>query len=967
MSLTAAFSIAVSSLGFSASADEPEAPPVSLEIQPADGPAVGSLITYSDYYDEISGAPRPEAEAVFEYKGAGDEAVVSFGEYEGEEAVIWESQNGRLDFEVDVPETGAYNIEARYIPITGGNTTTELSVYIDGKVPFDTAERVALPRTWVNEYPIRPDKKDNEIRPPQVEAPRWMTEPMKDSDGLFNDPLLFYLTEGKHTISLESGKAMIAIAYIKLFRQEGYKKYVRPSDAELAANSGAAAIKVQGENYSYTTSGTIFPVGDRTSYLTEPSNPTKIRYNAVWAGDSSGESVTWEVNVEEPGYYKIGVKALQNSIRGLYSNRRLYIDGEVPGDAFSQIKFYYDNDWTTTVPEDENGEAAYVYLDAGKHYLTLECIPGEIGDSMRRLNRIASDANAYYREILMMTGPTPDRYTDYNVHLEIPGLVDDFLDYARRLNEEKDTIEGLSNQKGGSEAAPLSRCATILERCAEKPRRIPTMITNNAIKDNIAAISSWMRIYRFQPLEIDFIELTPADGEFSSVKGNFFDALSYHFKAFIGSFLEDYSMLSELNDKSVNVWVSLGREQTNVIKQLTDSQFAEEHPNIDVSINLVQGAIMEAVMAGKGPDVGLFIGGEIPVNLAVRGLVAPLDGYGGFDEVISRFQKNAAVPYTFDERVYGIPIQQAFPMMFYRADMLAQAGIDGPPETWDDLIDMLPAIQRTYMQPGLILPGNVASVANNPDMPVIAPSTEVGHTFALLMLQAGMNYYDEDQSETTFDSQEAVEAFTKWTDFYNIYKFDQIYDPFTRFRTGEAPIVIQGYSTFYNQLNTAAPEIKGLWDIAPIPGTRRADGTVSHAANSNGAGAVIFSDCNNPEAAWEFIEWFTSTEVMIQYGRYVEGIMGPMGRFEPAGTEVIKNLNWSAEDLEKIMAQRDAIEEIPIMPSSYAVTRSLMYAFRRVVNDKWAPLTALRWYNIDINNEIRRKRESLGLDDGEET
>ena len=90
--------------------------------------------------------------------------------------------------------------------------------------------------------------------------------------------------------------------------------------------------------------------------------------------------------------------------------------------------------------------------------------------------------------------------------------------------------------------------------------------------------------------------------------------------------------------------------------------------------------------------------------------------------------------------------------------------------------------------------------------------------------------------------------------------------------------------------------------------------------------------------------------------------MGPLGRFESANIEALKKLNWSNSDLEKILFQMDQLEEIPIIPSSYVVTRSIMNAFRAVVNDKENARETLRLYNIDINNEITRKRSNLGLD-----
>lgn len=942
--------------------DGAEPPSAETDVSLREVSALFRQKTYSEYYDEIADVKRPDKEAVLVYADKDGNTDAEVSAFEGKDnVVVWSNDEGTLYYTVDVPESGAYQLEFSYYPLTV-TTITELSVLLDGESPYDTATRVTLNHIWNSAYPITEDTKNNEVRPPQIQTPRWVTSMAYDVDGLFNEPLYFNLEAGEHVIAFESERAGVAIEYIKLCNLKEPDVYVRPSDSDLAQNSGAENIKMQGEQYIYTNSQTLFPTYDRGSYLTEDrtgneNHPSKQRYNTVGDGtwDTTGQAITWEMTVTSPGYYKIGIKARQNKLRGLYTNRRLYIDGKVPNDKLSQIKFDYDDDWIMVTPTDDNGEPVYVYLSEGKHDLTLEVIPGEIGNAMRYLDNIVYTANQYYMQILMITGPSPDKYTDYYVHREIPELTTVFEDMAAQLYGVEDSIEKLASQKG-TEAAALERLATVLERGANKPNKIPDMISNGSIKDNVSSVSSWMRQYRNQPLEIDFIELVPASGSFTSVKEKIGKSLAFSFKGFINSFFEDYTVLSDpTGGESINVWVGLGRDQTNVIKQMVDSQFNTEH-STQVSINLVQGGIMEAVLAGKGPDASLFVGGEFPVNLALRDLVVPLNDMQGFDEVTKRFQRNALVQYTYDDKVYCIPINRSFPMMFYRKDILAEVGVDTPPETWDDLIDMLPAMQRKYLQPGLILPGVVSGGVS------VSPATEAGHTFALLMLQSGTNYYNEKQTATNFDSNAAVDAFATWTDFYNIYKFDQTYDAFTRFRTGEAPIVIQNYCTFYNQLNMAAPEIKGLWDFCPVPGTVRADGTISNAANSNGSGAVILTSCKDVDTAWDFIEWFTRTETMVEYGQNVEGVMGPLGRFDSANVEALKQLNWSNKDLEKILYQMDQLEEIPVVPSAYVVTRSIMNAFRSVVNDKENPRETLRWYNIDINREITRKRENLGLD-----
>ena len=210
--------------------------------------------------------------------------------------------------------------------------------------------------------------------------------------------------------------------------------------------------------------------------------------------------------------------------------------------------------------------------------------------------------------------------------------------------------------------------------------------------------------------------------------------------------------------------------------------------DIPVSISLVSGGVVEAALAGKEPDVALFLGGEFPVNLASRGLLADISQFDDFDEISERFQKNAFTHYQYNDKTYGLPISQNFPMMFYREDILIELGYSSPPETWEDLMNMLPSLQRNYRSVGLILPSSDVS-----------PATESGHTFAVLMLQKDKNYYNDDFYVSSFDSIEAVQAFEQWTDFYTKYSFPQSYDAFSRFRTGEYPIIIADY-TFANQL-----------------------------------------------------------------------------------------------------------------------------------------------------------------------
>ena len=479
------------------------------------------------------------------------------------------------------------------------------------------------------------------------------------------------------------------------------------------------------------------------------------------------------------------------------------------------------------------------------------------------------------------------------------------------------------------------------------------------IKDNITSVSSFVNQYREQPLEVDMIEVATSDQDFTSCDKSFFGSLGFGFKGFIGSFFEDYNALSDEDESAMECWVMLGRDNAEALQQLISSEY---NPTAKTKINLklVQGGIVEATFAGKGPDLALFMGGDFPIQLAARGVLTDLTTFSDFDEVKTRFADDATVLYQYNGGTYGLPCDQTFPMLFYRSDILSEYDIDPATDlnTWDGLLNCLPTLQRNYLEVGLILPVMTSTGGTTQ----VSAITEPGNTFAMLLLQQGLNYYNDEQTKTTFDTQEAVNAFDTWTKFYTTYSFQQTYDAFTRFRTGDMPVVIQNY-TFYNQLSVAAPEIKGCWGFQPVPGTVQEDGTINHAANSNGSGAIIFTKAADQEGAWDFIKWFTSTDAQVKYGNNIESILGTMGRYATANEEALQQLSWTTSEVNLLLDQLNSQVEIPIIPASYGVTRNVMNAFRAVVNDYDNARDTLFWYNKDINDEITRKLEDLGLYD----
>ena len=199
---------------------------------------------------------------------------------------------------------------------------------------------------------------------------------------------------------------------------------------------------------------------------------------------------------------------------------------------------------------------------------------------------------------------------------------------------------------------------------------------------------------------MDYLIVHSAEAELPSPRASFWQQVSHFFKTFFASFLEDYNTVGDSgSEEGITVWANIGRDQIQVIKNLVVDQFTPQ-TGIDVTLSVVQTGFIEATLAGRGPDVAIGMARGQPVNLACRNALLPFDSYEGFENMKKRFADTALVPYQYNGQTYGIPCTQTFFMMFYRKDILAEMGI-AVPQTWTDIMETVPKLQRSHMTIGL--------------------------------------------------------------------------------------------------------------------------------------------------------------------------------------------------------------------------------------------------------------------------
>lgn len=913
--------------------------------------------SYDHYLQQYKDEEHPDEEIVLrgaDYTAAHEMTPEIVGELGGVTGdFVKTGESGSIEWELEVPTSGLYHMAMNYFPIEGKSSNIERELLIDGELPFTSARNLTFHRVWKNESDqITKDNRGNELRPRQVESPMWQQSLFRDTEGYYEDPYVFYFEKGKHKLTLVSSREPMAIDYIKLFRYDApsaYEEVKAGYESMGYKETSGQLIKVQGESASYKSSPTLYPINDRSSPSTEPYDVSKIRMNTVGGNNwrVPGQWIAWEVEAPEDGLYRIALKNRQELLRGIYSTRSLWIDGEIPFKEMAQIPFYYDSDWQMNVLGNEE-EPYLFYMTKGKHELRLEVSLGSIAPLIRQVEASVLDINAMYRKILMITGNVPDPYRDYQLDKQIPDMVDVFKKQSDILYAVSEELVRLTGEKS-DKTAVLNKTAYQLADLAKKPETVQKRL--GQFKINVGSVGAWILQVREQPLEIDYLLLASPDAKLPKANSSFGRKMVHEVSSFFHSFFENYNTIGNTMEEgeSITVWIGTGRDQAQVLKAMIDDTFTPL-TGIGVNLKLVnQDVLLRASLAGEGPDVAMQVGNDVPMNFGMRNAAEDLSKFPDYETVVKQFRDSAVVPYKSEGQVYALPEQQIFNMLFYRKDILEELNIE-PPQTWDDVYAMIPALQKNHMD--FALP-----IAQSTGVPVL----EANRAFAMLLYQMDGAFYLNEGAKSGLATDVGLSAFKKWTDFYTSYKLPLIFDFPMRFRTGEMPVGIQDY-TFYNYLTVSAPEIKGLWEFIPVPGMKQADGTIRRDVASGGTAAIMLKQAKDKDAAWEFMKWWVSKDSQVRFGREMEGLMGAAARYPTANMEALKELPWPARDYRNLEEQWQWVQGVPEVPGGYFTGRHLDNALREVINNGTNTADALYDYVQEIDYEIAEKRAEFKLD-----
>lgn len=927
-----------------------------------------SVVTYSAYLGLHDGA-YPSASAETITAAASDYSGADMDGLKEEDGIVWTQEEGSITYTFNVAEAGMYHIRLTYYPDISNTQTIVRGVYVNGELPFAESEDINISRLWTDDNKNwLMNTSGNQAAPTQVQSEGPGIAYIESADCDTIGSYMFYLEKGTNEITLTSLQAALGIGEIALVPatetlnyDEYYTFYKDTKNAPVIGSSEVTdgALIVQAEDAVVKSSSALSPNNDRTSVASQPYHPSYIVYNTI-GGDSwatAGQSITWKVNTDKAGLYKIGIRFKQSLNRGFYSARYLTINGELPFVEAAQLEFGYDPGWQIAYLGGENGDY-YFYLEEGENTISLTATLGDLADAVAMASASVDNLNDLYREITAVTGSEPDEYRDYSILQYIPNLVDVLEKEYTRLNAVVEAFGETMNS--ANKTSQVVDMMNVMVKIIKKADDVAVYLGD--FNTALSGLAEWLNDINNIPLGMDYLVVTGDGYKLPSAEGGFFAKMAHNWNAFIGSFTNDFKVHAEGSGsgdkKTLDVWVAVEvRAQYDIIQKLINASFANS--DYDVNISMVGGdTVLPATVAGSGPDVVLHSSYSTPVNFAFRNAAYDLTQFSDFDEVFARFPGDLKSFFEYEGGVYGLPDQLSFPVIIYRTDIMEAKGLEIP-ETWEDLIALIPYLEADNMSVYLasaeyqVLGGGTSST-----------TVPVNSIFLSMLYQNGYELYSDDYTKTNLDQVELMEVFKKWTEYYTKQGLNYSVNFTTRFRTGEVPLAVVPYTNI-NTLSVSAPEIAGKWGIARIPGTVQPDGSVDHSVAAMVATSFIVSTTVEKDGmlneAWDFLKWWTDAETQANYAMEMKALNGEASEFPVANVEAIANGGLKAEFKDVVLSLIDDLRAEPQIPGGFITGRVIRNSFNTVVTSSVDPVDTLYIQLDEINAEITNKRKEFGL------
>jgi multiple sugar transport system substrate-binding protein len=202
-----------------------------------------------------------------------------------------------------------------------------------------------------------------------------------------------------------------------------------------------------------------------------------------------------------------------------------------------------------------------------------------------------------------------------------------------------------------------------------------------------------------------------------------------------------------------------------------------------------------------------------------------------------------------DSALYGIPWYVDTRVLFYRSDLLEQAGYAHPPVSWDEWFDVCDKlVKRKIAEYGILLP------TNNEWAPPV-----------LMGVQLGSPLLVENATRADFSGREFRSALRSFHRFFENgwapVKTTQIVNIYQGMADKIFAMHITGPWNIGEFSKRMPPELQDKWMTAPLPGPHGGIG----ASLAGGSSMAMFSSSKKKPEVWKLIEYLSEPPVQIEF------------------------------------------------------------------------------------------------------
>ena len=385
---------------------------------------------------------------------------------------------------------------------------------------------------------------------------------------------------------------------------------------------------------------------------------------------------------------------------------------------------------------------------------------------------------------------------------------------------------------------------------------------------------------------------------------------------------------------------AMGREG-EVVQELV-KDFERDNPGIRVRVQQIPWSaahekLLTAHVGEATPDLAQLGNTWIPEFAALDAL-ASLDARVASSDAVDSADVFSGIWATnvVDDSLYGVPWYVDTRVLFYRSDLLAQAGYASMPTTWAEWRAAMLAMKARM---------------SRDQYPILLPTNEWPQP-AILAMQSGSTLLRDGGRYGAFRDS----SFRRGFDFYiglfrdglaPVVSASEISNRYQEFERGNIAMVITGPWELGEFRRRLPANMQNAWMTAPIPGP---DGP--GVSMAGGASLVIFRGSDHPAEAWRLVEFLSRPEQQRRFYALTGNL--PARRSAWTDTALANDRHARA-----FRDQLERVQPLPAVPEIEQIVTKLFEAGEQAARRRRTVDEALTVLDREVDALLEKRRWML--------